>query len=385
MMNATPMSNEERGVVISHTDISIRKLAEQALQESQDRLRAIVENAADGIVAIGQHGVVEEFSQAAERMFGYSSQEVIGQNVSLLIPASHRDRHDAYIRSYLETGRKRILGIGREVEGKRKDGTVVPLRISVSEIPGESRRFIGVLHDITERKEAERRLLQSARLSAIGEAMAGLTHESRNALARSQANLRRLKRRIENRPDCYEFIDAALRAQKDLQHLFDEVRQYAAPLHLRFEECDLYGLIETTWRELDESRQGRFVTLRHDQPDFQTACEADSFAIRQVFRNLLENSVQACRDTVKIEVWYTNHEFRSAPAIQIHVRDNGPGFTLAEAAKIFDAFYTTKTHGTGLGLAICRRILSEHHGTIGVGSTEGPGAEFLLTLPRRQP
>lgn len=386
LMNATPISNENRGVVISHTNISVRKLAEQELQESKDWLRAIVENAGDGIVAIDQRGIVEMFNQAAERMFGYASQEVIGQNVSLLMPAPHRDQHDAYIDRCLKTGRKRIIaGIGREVEGRRKDGTVVPVRVSVSEIPGDSRRFIGVLHDVTERKEAEKRLLQSARLSAIGEAMAGLTHESRNALARSQANLRRLRRRIENRPDCHDFIDAAVKAQKDVQHLFDEVRQYAAPLKLRFEECDLYRLIETTWRELDESRQGRIVHFQHQPPAFQTKCEVDSFSIRQVFRNILENSVQACRDTARIEVWYANCDFRSAPAIQIHVRDNGPGLTLAEAAKIFDAFYTTRTHGTGLGLAICRRILSEHHGMIGVGSTEGPGAEFVLTLPTTQP
>ena len=165
----------------------VQRSTEARSLDNEARLAAIVENAVDAIITTDERGVCESVNKAAEEMFGYRADEMIGQNVSMLMPTPHREAHDAYMASYLRTGEKKIIGIGREVVGLRRDGTEFPLHLSVSEIRlGERRIFTGILRDLSERKEYELRLIQSERLAADGEAMASVApHDPPNTCQRS--------------------------------------------------------------------------------------------------------------------------------------------------------------------------------------------------------
>jgi PAS domain S-box-containing protein len=381
----------------SADEVKRRQNAEMALQDHEGRLQAILDTAVDGIVTIGERGIIESFNRAAEQMFGWTSDETVGENISVLMPSPYCEEHDRYLVNYLETGEAKIIGIGREVVGRRKDGTTFPMDLAVSEVwLGERRLFTGIVRDITERKRTEERLLQAERLAAIGEAMAGLAHESRNALQRSQAGLEMLSRRVEDRPDAIQLIQRIQKAQDDLHQLYEEVREYAAPIKLNPQCCNLASILREAWQYLHVRRQGRTVRLRETEQtsavdaasevdgtlDF--LCNVDSFAIRQVFRNVLENSLAASGDPVEIEVEYFETQINSRPAVGVTLRDNGPGLTPEARDRIFDAFYTTKTHGTGLGMAIARRFVEAHAGRIEVGSNADRGAEIVIILPREQ-
>jgi two-component system, LuxR family, sensor kinase FixL len=287
--------------------VTERRQAEQAVRESEERLKAIVETAADAIITIDERGIIDSINPATERMFGYTQEELIGRNIKLLMPPPYCDEHDEYLARYLKTGEAKIIGIGREVEGRRKDGSIFPVDLAVSELHDRTGRlFTGIIRDITERKANQARLVQSERLAALGEAMAGLAHESRNALARSQGNLQRLARRLKGNQELLQLIEGALRANDDIRRQFEEVREYAAPIQLQPELLQLPEVIHKAWDELAPDRKGRKATLRIDRSDSDVTCVADAFSLRNVFRNILENSLAACEDPVEIDIEFAN-------------------------------------------------------------------------------
>ena len=194
-----------------------------------------------------------------------------------------------------------------------------------------------------------------------------------------------LARRIDGKPELKEYIDRALAAQRDVQHLFEEVRQYAAPPKLELAVFDLGQLVERTWDELASVFQDSAASLVEHAGPGDLNCEVDEFSVRQVFRNVFENAVAAGGPSAVIDVTYSEVQHNGQPAVQVSVRDNGPGLDKEQHARIFDAFYTTKTHGTGLGMAIVKNTLQRHGGKIAVRSTNGSGAEILLTFPVKHP
>jgi signal transduction histidine kinase len=238
---------------------------------------------------------------------------------------------------------------------------------------------------MTDVRKAQYELVEAQRLSAVGEAMTGLVHESRNALARSQAELRMLSRRIKDCTELQGYIDRAIAAQREVQHLFEDVRQYAAPLKLERQPCDLGELLADVWQKLEASRAGRTACLAQNSAGVDLRCDIDRFGVERVFRNILENTLTACQDPVRIETQCSEVRLNGLRSVQLSIRDNGPGLTEEQQERIFDAFYTTKTHGTGLGMAIAKRIMHAIGGDIVVGSGGGPGAEFVLTFPRARP
>lgn len=364
--------------------IADRKLARDELSDREAKMRSILETATDGIITIDERGIIEALNPAAERIFGYDSAELIGQNVSLLMPSPYREEHDDHITRYVETGQSDVFGRGREVVGRRKDGTTFPAELSVNEARDDRRTFTGIVRDITERKLSEDRLLQAERLAAVGRAMAGLAHESRNALQRSQASLEMLARRIQDRPEAAELVSRIQAAQDDLYRLYEEVREYAAPIRTEPRRCDLSTILHEAWDHLTLKRAGRSIELREQTGDLDVHCDADPFAIQQVFRNVLENALAAANDPVEIDVRFTEVTLHGQPAIRVAIRDNGPGITPDQRQRLFEEFYTTKTHGTGLGLAICRRFVEAHAGRMEVAPETNAGAEIWITLPRKQ-
>jgi C4-dicarboxylate-specific signal transduction histidine kinase len=229
--------------------------------------------------------------------------------------------------------------------------------------------------------EQQQRLLQSERLAAIGEMVAGLAHESRNALQRSRACLSMLAHAVEDRPRAVELVQRLQQAQDDLTCLYDRVRQYAAPVRLEKGPVDLEQLMGQVWNHLGPLRAGRTATLVMPEPRTWPTCHADRMALEQVVRNVLENALAACQDPVRIVITCDELPIRGQPAIRLVIRDNGPGFGDEQLSRLFEPFYTTKTKGTGLGLAISKRLVEGHGGVI-EAANHPDGAEICITLPR---
>lgn len=238
---------------------------------------------------------------------------------------------------------------------------------------------------LTDREEAQRRVLESARLAAVGEAMTGLAHESRNALQRSQACLEMLASRSRDRPESVELITKLQRAQDDLYRLYESVRGYAAPLVVRREPYDMRRIVRECWDDLNPGERGDIPIA--EEGDVDATAVVDAFAMRQVFRNVLENAVIAMREVASgqpvspVSVRYEAGTHDGRPALAVRVRDAGPGLEPDAAAHIFEPFFTTRTRGTGLGLAIARRIVEAHEGSITVGAV-APGLEIVIMIPR---
>jgi PAS domain S-box-containing protein len=269
----------------------------------------------------------------------------------------------------------------RLLDGRCLDllGSAVPLL----DEHGQSRGAVGAFIDITERKRAQERALQTERLAAIGQMMTGLAHESGNALARSQACLEMLGLAVRDRPQALDLIARIQKAQDHLQQLYEEVRTYAAPFKLDREVWDLALIWRQAWHNLAVLRQGRDAEVHEQTDGVDRKCAFDTFRLEQVFRNILENALAACTDPVRITIHCTSADLGGRPALRIAVRDNGPGLTAEQARRIFEPFFTTKTKGTGLGMAIAKRIVEAHGGTLAVGPNGADrGAEILIILPR---
>jgi signal transduction histidine kinase len=233
-------------------------------------------------------------------------------------------------------------------------------------------------------REIESKLLQSERLAAIGQMMTVLTHESGNILARGNAILEMLELEVENVPSALELIERLKKASGDLRRLHEEVRNYAAPIELDRDRWDLASIWRQTWKNLANTHKSEHPpSLVENVAEVDLKCDVDAFRLDQVFRNLFENAVAACRHAARIEVECRDCELQDRPAIQVTVRDNGPGLTPDQAKRAFAPFYTTKPKGTGLGLAIVSRIVEAHGGTILLESIPNDGAAFVITLPRR--
>jgi len=236
-----------------------------------------------------------------------------------------------------------------------------------------------------ELKQAQERALQAERLAAIGQMVAGLAHESGNALARSQACLEMLGWEVSDRPAALDLIARIQKAQDHLQQLYEEVRNYAAPLKLDREIWDLSSIWRQAWENLALKRRDKETALREETGGVDLRCSVDQFSVEQVFRNIFENSLAACGDPVAIAVLVTAASLGTRPALRLAVRDNGPGLTPEQRRRIFEPFFTTKTKGTGLGMAITKRIIEAHGGQIEVGLSDSQGAEIVITLPRESP
>jgi len=323
------------------------------------------------------------FSPFAEQLTGYKASEVQGKSfLELLVPEADRPRLVASQRAALDGSPQR----GIESQIRCRDGRLRVMLRNVRCLPDYdgSPALLIVDHDITERKAAQERALNAERMAAIGQTCAGLAHESRNALQRSQACLEMLALKLVDRPDTLGLISRVQQAQDDLHRLYEDVREYAAPIKLVLRDCDLAEIWRRAWSHLEPLREGRQATLHEPHCGLNLTCQADPFRLEQVFRNILDNALSARDDGVDIAITGSAARLDGRAAICLTIRDNGPGLTSEQHDKIFESFYTTKTRGTGLGMAIVKRIIEAHGGRVGVGETGARGAEIILTLPRQQ-
>lgn len=355
--------------------------------ENRSLLAAMLETAIDAIITIDERGIVQQANHAVEKLFGYSIEEVIGKNISIIMPEPDRSRHDQYLARYKETKQRAIIGIGREVLGKRKDGSLIPLDLAISEIEiGGRTLYTGILRDMTQRNCAEaelqlaqQRIIQSERLAAIGQVMTGLTHESRNALQRSRACLDMLELDLEGQSEQRDLVRRTRAALLELQTLYEEVRSYAAPIILDRSHQHLDRLCLEAWNNLSEEHVAKAIKLElHDAEC--PACWVDKYRISQVFRNIFENALAVSPSGSKIQIGCEVCSTADSRMLQVSILDQGPGLDPNQRERIFEPFFTTKTKGTGLGMAICKRIIEAHGGRICVGNPP-MGAEIRIALP----
>ncbi len=348
------------------------------------RSRAVLNTAVDSIITIDHRCLIYSVNPATERMFGYATQELLGSNINVLMPEPYRSQHNTYVADYIATNKPSIIGIGRRVTGRRKDGTEFPVHLAVSEfaVRGEP-YFTGIVRDLTELERVQKQLLQAERLAAIGQMVTGLAHESRNALQRAQACLDMLSLDLQDNKEQLDLARRATTALQDLHRLYEEVRSYAAPIHLEFRECDLATIWHKEWENLAAARKGKRIELVDATDSQHLICEVDVHRIEQVMRNILENAIHACSGEGTITVSCKEAQCGADPAAMITIADDGSGMTQEIADKIFEPFFTTKQKGTGLGMAIVHRIMSAHGGWIMARPFEHGGSQIVLLFPRR--
>jgi two-component system sensor kinase FixL len=357
-------------------DLSSRIALEQRLRSSEARWRAIVESAVDAIIVIDGRGRIEAFNPAAERLFGYAEQEVVGQNVSVLMPSPYRDEHDGYLARYQREGDARVIGIGREVTGRHRDGSVVPVHLSVGEmvVAGE-RKFVGMLHDLTARKRIEQQLSEQQSLAKIGEMAAVLAHEIRNPLAGIRGAMQVMASRYE--PATKEgMVTKEIIARVDsLSELMQDLLLYARPPKPRPTPVDLERLIQTIVELLsrDPEVSGVQVTVEGSAP----LVRADPELLKIVFQNLLINGAHAMAGRGQLHVQLHGDGDHSSVAFT----DNGPGIPADIRDKIFTPFFTTKIRGTGLGLPTAKRLVEAQGGTIAIDCPPAGGTTVIVQLP----
>ncbi|MGE5193938.1 MAG: response regulator, partial [Deltaproteobacteria bacterium] len=332
----------------------------EALKKSEAALEVVLASAPCMIVILDTGGKIRYFSPYAEQLTGYSAKDVLGQNYLSLFIADGALQQS--IQKQLQHNLEGTPTLGYENPILCRNGTsrsmVWNARL-LSDYLGEP-GVLAVGQDITTLKQAQEQVLQSERLAAIGQMMAGLAHESRNALQRSQACLEMLGMEVHDRPPALDLVARIQKAQDHLHLLYEEVRDYAAPIRLRCDDHDLRAVLDDTWENLTAQRAGRDARLEYPDGEGRMTCRVDRFAIEQVFRNVLENSLSACDDPVRIAARFRAARLGDRPAIEVSLADNGPGLAMEARARIFEPFFTTKTRGTGLGMAISRRIVEAH-------------------------
>ena len=375
-------------------DLTERKRAEQAAAEASARMRAVVDTAVDGVILIDARGAILMFNPACEKLFGYSAGEVSGQNVKMLMPAPYRTEHDQYLSQYIRTGDRKIIGIGREVIGQRKDGTTFPMDLSVGEARqhGES-VFVGIIHDLTERKRTEEQLVQAQKMEIIGQLSGDIAHDFNNLLTVIIGNSEALGEKLRARPDLKVLADMALAAGERGAELTQRLlafsrRQVLKPVTIDCRELvdHMLVLLRRTLRE--------DVTIEAAHAEGLPPALADPAQLESAILNLALNAQDAMADGGKLIIstsdavlddrYRDNHpEVLPGEYVMVAVTDDGVGMTPDVLERVFEPFFTTKEvgRGSGLGLSMVYGFVKQSNGHVAIYSEPGLGTTVRLYLP----
>lgn len=381
----------------------------QDVLERDERLGAILRTAVEGIITIDERGRIEGFNPAAERLFGYGAAEVAGRNVSMLMPEPYHSEHDGYMANYARTGRPKIIGIGREVVGLRKDGSVFPMDLAVSELRlGERRMYCGFVRDITERKEHETRLSELARnLADKNKELEGIVHVASHDLRSPLVNIQGFSRELamacrrvaevaernwaggegvdelrralhEEIPEALNFIQAGVGKMEGLLSGFLRFSRLGRAA-LKIERLDMNRLMREVLRSMEfQIKEAGGEAEVGDLPP----CVGDSTQVNQVFTNLVENAVKYRSPSRPLRLRIEGVESGKECGYLVH--DNGIGMAREHLGRIFEIFHRLNPRGSpgeGLGLTIARKLLERQGGRIGVDSEPGVGSVFEVALP----
>jgi len=367
------------------------KVEDIANRANQDALfQTLIGTAVDGIMVIDEVGRVRVYSKACETLFGYMPDEVIGQNVKMLMPEPYRAEHDGYIARYKKTGEKRIIGVGREVVGRRKDGSTFPMYLSVGEGRiGNDRIFVGIIHDVSERKlhnlriqQLQNELFHALRINAMGQLSSTLAHELNQPLAAIMNYMNAARRTLEGggAPErVLEMLDKAANQTGRAGQIIRRMREFiekkepnrvAEDLNGVIGEAVALGLVGAADSDIDVK-----IELQPGIPQLPI----DKIQIQQVMINLLRNAAEAVQQSKRRELKISTR--LDGDYASVSVADTGPGMPDDVAQRLFQPFVTTKSQGLGMGLAICRTIVEAHGGRLWAEPNPGGGTLFAFVLP----
>ncbi len=389
-----------RGFLGIGMDITEQKLGQLMLQERERRLSTVLNNTVDAIITINEDGLIESFNASAEKIFGYDALEVIGKNIKMLMPEPFHSNHNNYMKNYLTTGNKRIIGVGREVVGKSKDGTTFPIELSVSEVFLTNRRiFTGIIRDITERKQYEEALQKAKEEAeqankAKSDFLASMSHEIRtpmNAIIGMADLLLESELNAEQR----KYVDISRNAGENLLGLINDIldlsKVEADLIVLENTQLDLNSILKTLCELMSVKAVAKGIrigcTLLNDVP---TDLIGDPHRLMQILINLVGNSIKFTEQgeiVIGVEKLSSVNTSQGSEIVELRfsVKDTGIGIPPEKASIIFDKFTqadsstTRKYGGTGLGLAISKKLVELMGGKIWVESEIGKGSTFLFT------
>lgn len=381
-----------RGFACITRDVTDTAAVQASVKAREQHLQSILATVPDAMIIIDQTGTIASFSAAAERLFGYKEAELIGHNVSCLMPQPDRGRHDAYIAHYLKTGERRVIGLGRVVVGLRRDGTTFPMQLSVGEAGEDGQRvFTGFIRDLTAKerdelklKELQAEIVHVSRLSAMGTMASTLAHELNQPLAAVALYLETIRDMLaKEEGETFAVLRSAMddAAQETLRagHIVRRLRDFVARGEVQMSLDDLSQLIaDASQLALTGARASGVRTFFSYDPQ-ATPVLVDRVQIQQVLFNLMRNAVEAMAGASVRDLVVTTKLLNDG-LIEITVQDTGPGIAEEVRERLFGAFVSTKTEGMGLGLSICRTIVEAHGGRIWVEHPTEGGTRFHFTL-----
>jgi len=362
---------------------------------SAARLESVLDTAVDAILVINEKAQILVFNKACEKLFGYAPQETLGRNVRMIMPADYAAAHDGYMDNYMRSGHRKIIGIGREVRARHRDGTEFPVELSVGETETpEGRQFIGIIRDLRPRKEQERRvnelqadLVHMARVSAMDEMGAALAHELNQPLTAIMLYLQAARRALARSaggdappPDVFvQVLDKAVHEAERAGGIISRMRQFVEKREPQRRSVDLNAVVEEA---VELTLLGLRTEARMERAFAQGLPTAvvDPIQIQQIVVNLLRNAFEALKGRPDGLVRASTS--RQGDTFVIAVEDNGPGLPASVVPTLFRAFSSSKRSGMGLGLSISRTIAQNHAGDLTVDpGGNGRGARFELRLP----
>lgn len=361
--------------------IAKQKVIEEQLSTEQRFANQVLDTAEALIVVLDLQGRIVRFNHHFVKLTGRELDDLIGKNyIDHCVPECDRER----LRRVFNA-----IASGENVTGVQNgvltvDGQLRQIRWSNSTLKEETGKITSVLAiglDVTDVVQAQKVAARSQRLAAIGQTVAGLAHESRNALHRINASVETLQLDIPPGSDLREEVDAIQRASHELQNTLEEVRQFAAPITLHREAAMLTEVWRLVWSYLRPMRRGRDAELIETDCGCDHTVDVDVLRIEQIFRNMFENSLAACDDPVRIHL---DCQCESPDTIVLNFEDNGPGLSPEQRQKIFEPFFTTKSRGTGLGMSIVQRLVDAHGGNIQVAEPRHGGARFVIRLSKHE-
>lgn len=373
-------------------DTSQQQAFEQELRERAERLRSILETVPDALIVIDERGLIETFSPAAERLFGWSADEVRGRNVDILMPSPYREQHDAYIDRYRTTGEQRIIGIGRVVVGQRRDGSTFPMELAVGEMKVPAGRlFTGFVRDLTERQDADKRLqelqtelLHVSRLSDMGQMASALAHELNQPLTAvinwAQAARRTMQASgVEIPPKALDFMERAVAQANRAGQIIRRLRAFIEKGETERELEEINKVVEeaTALALVGAKEAGGRVTFGF--AGGLPLVLIDKVQVQQVVINLVRNAIEAMEDVERREL-LVGTALVEDDMVEVSVADTGPGLPAEISSQLFQPFVTTKEKGMGLGLSICRSIIDSHGGRLCASPNPGGGTVFSFTV-----
>ncbi|WP_426422588.1 PAS domain S-box protein [Bradyrhizobium genosp. A] len=389
----------EQGLLLGYAkitrDISERRRAEQAIRDAGMRINTVVQTAVDGVIWIDADGLVQMFNPACEKLFGYSAEEVFGQNVKILMPAPYRDEHDRYLDNFHGTGQKKIIGIGREVVGRRKDGSTFPMDLSVGEAKQDGRSiFVGIIHDLTERKRTEEQLVQAQKMEMVGQLSGGIAHDFNNLLTVIVGNAEFLSEQLKSRLDLLQLAEDIGRAGDRGAELTQRLLAFSRRQILCPVEIDCNKLLDGVQKMLRRTLREDIEINTSFDPGVALAY-ADPAQLESAVLNLAVNAQDAMAAGGRLTITTGNasldDHYRSlhpevlpGEYILVAITDDGEGMPKNVIERVFEPFFTTKEvgKGSGLGLSMVYGFVKQSSGHISIYSEPGLGTTVRMYLPQ---